>query len=36
MEELLRTWSSKHDMKDFSLIHMLGFENLVDSRHIVI
>jgi hypothetical protein len=36
MEELLKTWSSKHDMKDFNLIHLLGFETLVNNRQIVI
>ncbi len=36
MEKLLRTWSSKHDMKDFNLICLLGIETLVDNRQIVI
>jgi CCR4-NOT transcriptional regulation complex NOT5 subunit len=36
MGELLKTWSSKHDMKDFNLIHLLRFETLVHSKQIVI
>ncbi len=36
MEKLFKTWSSKHDMKDFSPIHLLGFETLLDSKYIVI
>jgi hypothetical protein len=36
MEELLKTWSSKHGMKDFNLIHLLAFETLVNNGQIVI
>jgi hypothetical protein len=36
MEELFKTWSWKHDMKKFNLIHLLSFEILIDSRQIVI
>jgi hypothetical protein len=36
MEKLFTTSSWKHDMKAFNLIHLLGFETLVDNRQIVI
>ncbi len=35
MKKLLRCWSSKHDMKDFNIICLLGIETLVDNRQII-